>query len=239
MNESTEPDPDTAAGGAETAAEPSSREHAEPLGVGMVTIADDRTLESDPAGEVLSDEFTQAGHEISMREHVTHDHDSVQSIVSRVIDRDDVDVVVTAGGTSVEPSDRTIEAVTPLLEKRLETFPELLTTILYEANGTRALAARTTAGVTDGRPVFCLPGNANAARLAATELIVPECRHLVELARSEESAGESTDAEVGNGNGNEVENENEDVDGGTDESTGDGERTGEDESAEEIDGDIQ
>ncbi|ELZ07518.1 MogA/MoaB family molybdenum cofactor biosynthesis protein [Natrialba aegyptia] len=235
MNESTESDPDTAAGSTETATESSSREHTTPLGVGIVTIADDRTLESDPAGEDLNDEFTQAGHEVAMREHVSPDHDKVQSIVSRVIDRDDVDIVVTAGGTSVEPSDRTIEAVTPLLEKRLETFSELLTTILYEANGSRALAARTTAGVTDGRPVFCLPGNADAARLAATELIIPECRHLAELARPAESADDSTAAEGANGS----DNEGEDTREGEDERTANGKHPGTDESIQEIDGDVQ
>ncbi|WP_323171045.1 molybdopterin-binding protein [Natrialba sp. PRR66] len=235
MNESTESDPDTAAGSTETATESSSREHTNPLSVGIVTIADDRTLESDPAGEVLNDEFTQAGHEVAMREHVSPDHDKVQSIVSRVIDRDDVDVVVTAGGTSVEPSDQTIEAVTPLLEKRLETFSELLTTILYEANGTRALAARTTAGVTDGRSIFCLPGNADAVRLAATELIVPECRHLAELARPAEPADDSTAAE----GANRSDNEGEDTREGEDERTANGEHPGTDESIQEIDGDVQ
>ncbi|OIB57462.1 MogA/MoaB family molybdenum cofactor biosynthesis protein [Natrialba sp. SSL1] len=179
------------------------------LGIGLVTVADDRTLESDAAGEVLVSTFTEAGHEVSMREHVGRGHDTVQSIVSRMIDRDDVDVVLTAGATSIEPNDITIEAVQPLIEKPLATFSELFTHLSYEAHGSRTVGARTLAGVTEETLLFCLPGNADAAELAATEILVPESPHLVELARDGDGGDGGNDGDHGDGENDADKNEDE------------------------------
>ncbi|ELY89061.1 molybdenum cofactor synthesis protein [Natrialba hulunbeirensis JCM 10989] len=196
MNESSESPSESSP--ADTAAESTTEvteatETPNTLGIGLVTVADDRTLESDAAGEALMSTFTEASHEVVMREHVGRGHDTVQSIVSRVIDRDDVDVVVTAGATSIEPNDITIEAVQPLIEKPLPTFSELFTHLSYEAHGSRAVGARTIGGVTEETLIFCLPGNADAAELAATEILVPEGPHLVELARDGNDEGDEDD----------------------------------------------
>ncbi|WP_126662809.1 MogA/MoaB family molybdenum cofactor biosynthesis protein [Haloterrigena salifodinae] len=155
------------------------------LGVGVVTIATDRSLESDGAGEALVTGLKRADHEVVTREHIGSDHDRIQSTVSRMLDRDDVDVIVTGGATSIEPSDVTIEAVEPLLEKRLAAFEDLFTSMAYETVGTRVVAARTIAGVTEGTPVFCLPGNEDAARMGLEEIILPEIHNLVSLARED------------------------------------------------------
>ncbi|WP_436347437.1 MogA/MoaB family molybdenum cofactor biosynthesis protein [Natronorubrum sp. FCH18a] len=155
------------------------------LEAGVVTIATERSLESDAAGEVIVTALKKGGHEVAMREHIGTDHDRVQSIVSRMIDRDDIDIIITGGATGVEPDDVTIEAVKPLIDKELSAFDELFTILAYEAIGTRVVAARTFAGVAAGIPVFCLPGNEGAARLGIEEIVLPEAGTLVGLAREE------------------------------------------------------
>ncbi|SDJ98740.1 MogA/MoaB family molybdenum cofactor biosynthesis protein [Natronorubrum texcoconense] len=165
----------------------------DPLGVSVVTISADRELESDPAGNVIVTALEEAGHDVATREHIDADHDRVQSIVSRLIDRGDVDVVVTSGATSVEPSDVAIEAVEPLLEKELTAFSELFTALGYEAVGSQIVAARTIAGIADDVPIFCLPGKAPAARLGIEEIILPEMRHLVGVARAHRDESERDD----------------------------------------------
>lgn len=162
------------------------------LCTGVVTIASSRSLESDGAGEVITEVLEESGNEIAVREHVGADHDKVQSIVSRLIDRDDVDIVLTAGATGVEPTDTTIEAVKPLLSKELTAFGELFTALAYEQVGTKVVTARTLAGVTDGTPVFCLPGHADAVRLALAEIILQEAARIIDLAAEDESDGEAS-----------------------------------------------
>ncbi|RQH00305.1 MogA/MoaB family molybdenum cofactor biosynthesis protein [Natrarchaeobius oligotrophus] len=187
MNE-TESDPKSSATDPDAASSP--------LGAGVVTIASTRTLESDAAGEAIGTAIERAGHDLATREHVGPDHDRVQAIVLRIIERKDVDVVVTAGAAGVEPSDVAIEAIEPLLEKELSSFRELFTTLAYQEVGTRVVAARTLAGVAQGTLVFCLPGNVDAARLGIEEIIVPEAAHLVELVRTDGTAsdGDETDS---------------------------------------------
>ncbi|MEY7851619.1 molybdenum cofactor biosynthesis protein B [Natrarchaeobius sp. A-rgal3] len=202
MNETDETTAANATGSDDAGPDPS-------LGVGIVTVASNRTLASDAAGEAIGSALEGAGHEIATREHVGPDHDRVQSIVLRVIERDDVDVVVTAGATSVEPDDIAIEAIEPLLDKRLPAFTDLFTMLAYDAVGTRVVAARTLAGVAESTPVFSLPGNAEAARLGVEEILLHEARHLVELARGNGGADDDgshddatlIDAESRNGDG--------------------------------------
>lgn len=160
------------------------------LCIGVVTIASDRSLEADAAGEAINEALEDDDNEIVVREHVGSDYDTVQSIVSRLIDRNDVEVVITAGATGVEPDDITIEAVGPLLEKDLTTFSELFTVMAYERTGTRAVTARTLAGIAEGTPVFCLPGHPDAARLALEEIILSEAARIVGLAREAEPGSE-------------------------------------------------
>ncbi|MFD1565754.1 molybdenum cofactor biosynthesis protein B [Haloarchaeobius amylolyticus] len=167
------------------------------LCTGVVTIASSRELATDEAGEVIGTVLDENGNEITVREHVGADYDRVQSIVSRLVERDDVDVVVTAGSTGVEPSDVTIEAVEPILEKELTTFSELFAVVAYERIGTAVVATRTLAGIAERTPVFCLPGDPDAVRLALEEIIVSEAAQLVDRARRDESASDDdSDAEA-------------------------------------------
>lgn len=162
------------------------------VGAAVVTVSSTRSREDDPSGDVVETAFQNAGHEVVIRELVADDFDRVQTIVDRIVQRDDVDVVVTTGGTGVTPDDVTIEAVDPLLDKRLPGFGELFRSLSYDEVGTRVVATRATAGVADGVPVFCLPGSENAASLGTREVIVPEAPHLAGLSgRPEQDRGQA------------------------------------------------
>lgn len=152
------------------------------LGVGLLTVSSSRTIEADSAGDAIAEAMADAGHEIAVRELVPDDYDRVQDTVDRFISRDDVDCVVTTGGTGVTPDDVTIEAVEPLFDKRLPGFGELFRTLSYEEIDTRVVGTRAAGGIADGAAVFCLPGSENAARLGTEEILVAEAPHLVGLA---------------------------------------------------------
>jgi molybdenum cofactor biosynthesis protein B len=153
----------------------------------VVTVSTSRSLDDDPAGDAIVAAFEAQDHEISTRERVADDLDVVQSRVDALVGREDVDVVVTTGGTGVTPDDVTVEAVRPLFEKRLPGFGELFRRRSEADIGTRVVATRAVAGIADGVPVFCLPGSEAAAELGAAEIIVPEVGHLAGLARRDES----------------------------------------------------
>jgi molybdenum cofactor biosynthesis protein B len=152
------------------------------LGVAVVTVSSSRSLDDDSAGDAIAAAFETDGHEVVTRELVDDDFDGVQSALDNLTRRDDVDVVVTTGGTGVTPDDVTVEAVSGLFEKTLPGFGELFRRLSYDEIGTRVVGTRAVAGVAAGVPVFCLPGSENAARLGSEEILVPEAPHLAGLA---------------------------------------------------------
>jgi len=142
-------------------------------------------LDDDPAGDAIAAAFTDAGHEVTTRELIPDDYDRVQATLKHLAGRDDVDAVVSTGGTGVTPDDVTVEAARPLFGKTLPGFGELFRRLSYDEIGTKVVGTRAVAGVVAGTPVFCLPGSENAARLGAEEIIVPEAGHLSGLAGRE------------------------------------------------------
>lgn len=158
----------------------------ETLGAGIVTVSSSRTLDDDPAGDAIADAFESAEHDVTARELSPDDHDRVQSAIETLAQRDDIDVVVSTGGTGVTPDDVTVEAAESLFSKTLPGFGELFRRLSYDEIGTKVVGTRAVAGLVAGTPVFCLPGSENAATLGAEEVIVPEAGHLSGLATREE-----------------------------------------------------
>ncbi|MEF8840191.1 MAG: molybdenum cofactor synthesis domain-containing protein [Haloarculaceae archaeon] len=161
----------------------------ESLGAAVATVSSTRSLEDDPAGDAIAAAFEAEGHEVVTREMLRDDYDGVQSVVGNFARREDVDVVVTTGGTGVTPDDVTVEAAAGLFEKELPGFGELFRRLSYDEIGTRVVGTRAVAGVIAGTPVFCLPGSENAARLGSEEVVVPEAPHLAGLARRDHDHG--------------------------------------------------
>src|SRR6056297_2444259 len=155
------------------------------LGAAVVTVSSSRSLSDDPSGDVIVAGLEDAGHKVVSRDLIGDDFDGVQGSVNALVKRDDVDVVVTTGGTGVTPDDVTVEAVEQLFDKELPGFGELFRLLSYEEVGTKIVGTRATAGVIDGTVVFCLPGSENAARLGIEQIIVEEAGHLAGLASRE------------------------------------------------------
>jgi molybdenum cofactor biosynthesis protein B len=160
----------------------------EEISAGVVTVSTSRGTDEDPSGDAIIEILEEHGIELAHRELVDDEFDRVQQTVDTLTDRDDIDLIVTTGGTGVTPDDVTVEAVSPLLSKTLPGFGELFRTLSYEEVETRIVATRAVAGIVDGVPVFCLPGSENAVRLGTREIIVEEAPHLVGLAARDTSA---------------------------------------------------
>ena len=169
----------------------------EALGIAVVTVSSSRGVDEDASGSAIADLVAEAGHAVSTREVVNDEFDTVQNTVDRLVGRRDTDCVVTTGGTGVTPDDVTVEAVEPLLDKRLPGFGELFRSLSREEIGTKVVGTRATAGVADGVPVFCLPGSENAVRLGTEAIVVEEAPHLAGLARRDEPEDRAGDAADG------------------------------------------
>ena len=154
----------------------------DPLYVAIVTVSSSRDPDSDPGGDAAADLVREAGSEVTARTLVRDDLAAIRGTVDRLAGRDDIDCIVTTGGTGMTMDDVTPEACEGLFERDIPGFGELFRVISYEEIGHRSMASRAVAGVTAGVPVFCLPGSRAAVETALTELVLPEAPHLAGLA---------------------------------------------------------
>ena len=97
---------------------------------------------------------------------------AIRAIVSRWIAADDVQVVISTGGTGVTGRDGTPEAVAPLLDKVVDGFGEVFRAVSFDKIRTSTIQSRAVAGVANGTYVFCLPGSSSACRDAWDEILV-------------------------------------------------------------------
>lgn len=154
----------------------------DPLYVAVVTVSSSRDLDTDPGGDVATELVADAGGRVTARELVGDDFTAIRTTVDRLTDRDDVDCLVTTGGTGMTTDDVTPTACEGLFERDIPGFGELFRRLSYEEIGHRAMASRAIGGVVSGTPVFCLPGSSGAVRTGLSELVLPEAPHLAGLA---------------------------------------------------------
>ncbi len=142
-----------------------------PLNVAVLTISDSRTLATDDSGALLAERIADAGHKLRQRLLEPDHRYRIRAVVSQWIADEEVDAVITTGGTGLTGRDGTPEAVAPLLDKRIEGFGELFRALSFEDIGTSTLQSRCLAGLANGTFVFCLPGSRNAVATGWDQLI--------------------------------------------------------------------
>jgi molybdenum cofactor biosynthesis protein B len=148
----------------------------------VLTVSDTRTDATDTSGRAIVDLLAAAGHAVTGRAIVPDDADVVRERIGRELVRPGVQVVIATGGTGITSRDSTYEAISGMLQKRLDGFGELFRMLSFEQIGPAAMMSRACAGLANGRIVVSLPGSEKAVRLAMERLLLPELGHLVQQA---------------------------------------------------------
>ncbi len=141
------------------------------LKISVLTISDSRTEADDVSGKKLVERIEQAGHQVYEKKIVIDDIYHIRAVISNWIIENDVNAVITTGGTGVTGRDGTPEAVMPLLDKVLDGFGEIFRMLSYQEIKTSTMQSRAIAGVANGTYIFCLPGSSGACRTAWDDLI--------------------------------------------------------------------
>lgn len=147
--------------------------------VAVLTISDTRTKENDTGGQLVQRLAQNQGLELVDYDVVEDDIASIRVILSDWLENEEVDVIITTGGTGIAKRDVTLEAVKPFFEKEIDGFGELFRYVSFlEDIGTKALLSRAAAGVANDKAIFVLPGSRGAVKLAMERLILPEIQHI-------------------------------------------------------------
>ncbi len=145
----------------------------------ILTISDTRTEADDKSGKIIHELLEDGGHSVGHYAVVKDEADEIRALIRKIAEDGDCHVILTNGGTGIAARDTTYEAVTSLLEKRLDGFGEVFRFLSWDDIGSGAMLSRAVAGVYRDTMIFCMPGSSGAVRLAMEKLIVPELSHLV------------------------------------------------------------
>ena len=137
----------------------------------VLTVSDTRTAENDTSGDLLEALLTEAGHTLVDRTICRDDIYQLRAVVSSWIARDDIEVILTTGGTGFTGRDSTPEALVPLFDKTIEGFGELFRQLSWEEIGSSTIQSRAVGGLANATLIFALPGSNNAVRTGWEKII--------------------------------------------------------------------
>ena len=141
------------------------------LNIIIIIVSDTRTTATDKSGKLLNKLISEAGHKVLDKIIVQDDIYAIRHVVSKYIVDENVDAVITSGGTGITGRDGTPEAVSILLDKKIEGFGEIFRAISYKKIKSSSLQTRALAGVANSKFIFVLPGSLDACSTAWNEII--------------------------------------------------------------------
>ncbi|MGM0704078.1 MAG: molybdenum cofactor biosynthesis protein B [Pseudomonadota bacterium] len=145
-----------------------------PLSIAVLTISDTRDESTDRSGALLAERLTAAGHRLAERRIVIDDIYRIRAAVSQWIADPAIQVILTTGGTGFTGRDSTPEAVSVLLDKRIEGFGEQFRQLSFTEIGSSTIQSRCLGGLANATVVFCLPGSSGACRTAWDGLLAEQ-----------------------------------------------------------------
>lgn len=152
----------------------SSAKQFKSLHVALLTFSDKRDSDNDTTGDKLHALFEKEGHHVKYRQVIGHNKHLIRAEICRLIADEQIQVVVTNGGTGFALDNITQVAIDPLLDQRIDGFGELFRALSYEDIGSSALQSRAFAGITNQTLIACVPGSGGAAELAWEKLLRPQ-----------------------------------------------------------------
>lgn len=144
------------------------------MNIAVLTISDTRIAANDTSGDYLVKAMQESHHVVHSRKVVRDNIYAIRAIVSKWISDDQIDVIVTTGGTGFGGRDSTPEALAPLFEKQIDGFGELFRFLSFSDIGTSTIQSRALAGLANGTFIFALPGSTGACRLAWEQILVEQ-----------------------------------------------------------------
>ena len=134
------------------------------INIAIITVSDSRTIEQDTSGQALVDMAEKDGHKVVRRLLIPDDIYRIRFEVSRFIIDEEVNVVISTGGTGLTGRDGTPEAIKPLFDREIDGFGGLFRQLSYDTVATSTIASRAVGGVANGTFIFALPGSTGACK---------------------------------------------------------------------------
>ena len=145
-----------------------------PVRIALMTVSDTRTPDDDRSGDTLAARIAEAGHTLADRVIIPDERTDIAAKLKEWSLSDDVDVIISTGGTGLTGRDVTVEAHRDVYEKEIDAFGVVFTHVSMAKIGTSAVQSRATGGVANGTYMFALPGSPGACKDAWDEILVKQ-----------------------------------------------------------------
>ena len=145
----------------------------------IVTASDSRTHEDDRSGDRLAELLTDMNAEVVGKLIVSDDLEVLRNTLYVLTERNDINLILTTGGTGFGPRDNTPEATQAVIEREAPGLAEAMRRETY-AKTTLSMLSRGIAGIRRDKLIVNLPGSPKAVE-ECFEVIRPVLSHAVTL----------------------------------------------------------
>ena len=129
------------------------------VNIAILTVTDTRTIDNDKSGAILVKKIEEQNHKLVDRKIVKDEKEDIKKIILEWTKSNEIDAIITTGGTGLTGRDITPEALDEIADKKIPGFGELFRQLSYQTVGTSTLQSRACAILKNGKYVFALPGS--------------------------------------------------------------------------------
>ena len=129
------------------------------VNIAILTVTDTRTFDNDKSGAIRVEKIKEDNHNLKDRKICKDNKQDIIIILREWISKNDIDVIITTGGTGLTGRDITPEAIDEIADKHIPGFGEVFRNISLKTVGTSAIQSRACAVLANGKYVFALPGS--------------------------------------------------------------------------------
>ncbi len=141
------------------------------VNIALLTVTDTRTFDNDKSGAILVKKFQEANHNLIERKICKDNKEDIVLILKEWINKKEIDVIITTGGTGLTGRDITPEAIDLIADKQIPGFGEMFRNISIKSVGTSAIQSRACAVLANGKYIFALPGSSGGVTDAWEEIL--------------------------------------------------------------------
>lgn len=143
-----------------------------PINIALLTLSDTRTFLNDSSGDILRDRILAMGHAIVDRTICRENLSQMLTQLHSWINDENVDCIITTGGTGLTGRDLTPEALDKVKTRDIPGFGEYFRHISIASIGTSTIQSRACAVVARGTYIFALPGSNGAVKDGWDQILI-------------------------------------------------------------------
>lgn len=129
------------------------------VNIALLTVTDTRTIDNDKSGAILVKKIEEAKHNLIDRKICKDDKNDIVIILKDWLKNNQIDIIITTGGTGLTGRDITPEALEEIADKQIPGFGEIFRFLSLKTVGTSSIQSRACAVLAKGKYIFALPGS--------------------------------------------------------------------------------